>query len=154
MPLFRTTLALALVLSTASVFAADMPQSASGILQAQRELRTKLDNPTGEYSRFPTDAVARMKQAQDRIFRLLDGVTSVDQLDDAKKADLSSALDEVKAVLADNAGSRLVCRREARMGTNITEKRCETIADREARARQSQQDVSNMAGRGKYSEGH
>lgn len=143
---------LMLVTASASAFATDGPETANGIVQSQRELRSKLDAPSGEYSRFEPADVLRLRQAQDRIFALLGGITSLDQLDDAKKAQLAADLEAVRSIVAANAGNRLVCHREARIGTNITEKRCETVATREARARQSQQDVNSLAGRGRYSD--
>jgi len=115
------------------------------ILQTQHALRTKLDNPTGEYSRFSPDDLSKMRHAQDRIFQMLDGVTSLDQLKEDQKIALSNELDQVKATLTNNEGNRLICYRERRIGTNLLEKRCETVDEREARAHDSQQQMQDMA---------
>ena len=112
--------------------------TAPEILQTQHALRAKLDNPTGEYSRFSADDLATMRHAQDKVFRMLDGVSSLDQLNADQRTELSNALDEVRATLVQNAGSRLICYRERKTGTNLVEKRCETVEEREARARDSQ----------------
>ena len=146
----RTALLLVSLLAPAAAFAADVTDSPGEILQAQRTLRHKFDNPSSEYSKFAPDALKRMRDAQDRIFALLSGVRSIDQLDADKQAALATALNEVKTTLAANDGDRLVCRRETKMGTNISEKRCETVASREARARESQRDVGDMAQQGQY----
>lgn len=146
----RTALLFACLLGPATVLAADVTGSPSEILQAQRTLRNKLDKANGEYSKFAPDALQRMRGAQDRIFSLLSGVRSIEQLDAEKQAALAAALNEVRTTLAANDGDRLVCRHETKMGTNISEKRCETVASREARARESQRDVGDMAQQGQY----
>ena len=115
------------------------------ILHTQHALRTKLDNPTGEYSRFSPNDLATMRHAQDKIFLMLDGVTSLDQLKPDQKIELSNQLDQVKATLTNNEGNRLICYRERRIGTNLLEKRCETVDEREARAHDSQQQMQDMA---------
>ena len=115
------------------------------ILHTQHALRTKLDNPTGEYSKFSQDDLNKMRHAQDRIFQMLNGVTSLDQLKEDQKIALSNELDQVKATLTQNEGNRLICYREKRIGTNLLEKRCETVAEREAHARESQQQMMDMS---------
>lgn len=115
------------------------------ILHTQHALRTKLDNPTGEYSRFSQEDLSTMRHAQDRIFLMLDGVTSLDQLKEDQKIALSNDLDQVKATLTNNEGNRLICYREKRIGTNLLEKRCETVAERDARAHDAQQAMQDMA---------
>jgi hypothetical protein len=115
------------------------------ILHTQHALRTKLDNPTGEYSRFSPDDLNKMRRSQDKIFQMLDGVTSLDQLKEDQKIALSNELDQVKATLTQNEGNRLICYRERRIGTNLLEKRCQTVAEREASARQSQQQMMDMS---------
>lgn len=111
----------------------EAPQSVGEILQFQHALRTKLETPTGEYSRFDGNAIQRMERAQDKIFHMLAGVTSLDQLNADQKVDISNSLDEVKAVLLANDGNRMICHREHKIGSNLTERRCETVAAREVR---------------------
>ena len=131
-------LAFALLFATcaAPVLAAD--DTVPDILQAQHALRDKLDNPNGEYSRFSPDDLTKMRQAQDEIFRMLAGVTSLDQLKEDQKVALSDELDEVKAALARNDANRLVCHREQKPGTNLVAKVCETVQEREVRTRSSE----------------
>lgn len=143
---FRLSLALAasLFLCSAAAFAdstapqaQDAPQTVSEILTIQKDLRSKLDNPTGEYSRFNENDIAQMKRAQDSVFAMLSGVDSLDQLNLDQKTKLSNSLDEIKAILASNRENRLICYRERKTGTNLVEKRCETAAQREARAHEA-----------------
>lgn len=111
----------------------EAPQSVSEILQFQHALRARLETPSGEYSRLDETAIHKMEHAQDKIFQMLAGVTSLDQLNAEQKTDISNSLDEVKAVLLANEGNRVICHRERKTGTNLVERRCETVASREAR---------------------
>jgi len=136
-----------LALCAAPAFAADdgVDDTAPEILQTQHALRAKLDNPTGEYAHFSSGDLSKMRTAQDEVFHVLDGVTSLDQLNAQQKMELSNALDEIKATLAGNESQRLICHRERKIGTNIVEKRCETAAERELRARESEKDMMDMS---------
>ena len=145
--LFSTALAMGLLLSAgaASAFGdAQSPQTVGEILQVQHELRQNLDKPGGEYSRFSDGDIDQMKRAQDKVFQMLRGVGSLDQLNEGQKTDLSNSLDEIKSILLANKGNRLICRRERKTGTNITERHCETAAQREADARGSQNAIREL----------
>jgi len=124
---------------------ADQPQTVSEILTFQRNLRERLDKPYGEYSRFDQAALSHMKRAQDKVFAMLQGVSSLDQLSPNQKTDLSNSLDEIKATLLANEGSRQICHRERKTGSNMIELRCETVADREAHARDSREAMREIA---------
>jgi hypothetical protein len=125
--------------------AQDAPQTVSEILQFQKNLRSKLDNPTGEYSRFSEADIAKMKRAQDNVFVMLSGVDSLDQLNLDQKTNLSNSLDVIKATLLSDEGDRLICHRERKIGTNIVAKRCETVAERNQHAKESQEQMRQMA---------
>ena len=120
------------------------PQTVSEILHVQKDLRSKLDNPTGEYSHFSEADIAKMKRAQDSVFSMLSGVDSLDQLNLDQKTSLSNSLDMIKATLLSDEGNRLICYRERKIGTNIVTKRCETVAERNARAKEAAQGLRDM----------
>ncbi len=107
------------------------------ILQMQHALRAKLDNPKGEYSRFDTAAIRTMEGAQDTVFHMLDGVTSISQLNPGQRVELSNALDQVKATLLAQEGSRMICHIERKTGSNMAQRHCETVAQREANVRET-----------------
>lgn len=113
--------------------------TAPQILQMQHALRARLEMPSGEYSRYSPADIQKMEQAQDKIFAMLNGVTSLDQLSEVQKVELSNNLDQVKATLLANENNRLICHVEAKLGSHLTEKRCETVAQRQQRARDSQE---------------
>jgi len=150
----KTFVALGLLLASGLVFAADTApapapaepaQSVAEILSVQHGLRERLDRRNGEYARFDANAVSRMERAQDNVFAMLRGVTSIDQLNPDQRTALSNSLDEIKSILLANAGNRQVCHRERRTGSNLIELRCETVADREAHARDSAEAMRQMA---------
>jgi hypothetical protein len=108
------------------------------ILQMQHQIRTKLESRTGEYSRFDASQILKMETAQDTVFRLLDGVTSLDQLNETQRIEVSNALDQVKATLLANEGSRVICHMERKTGTNLTTRQCRTVAGRQADQEEAQ----------------
>jgi hypothetical protein len=146
-PFLALALGVSLALSAGAAFAQapEQPQTVSEILQFQHALRGKLDQPNGEYSRFDEGQIARMKHAQDNVFRMLSDVKSLDDLSENQKIEVSNSLDEVKAILLANEGNRLICYRERKTGTNLLTKRCETYADREAHARDSERAMRDMS---------
>jgi hypothetical protein len=146
-PFLALALGVSLALSAGAAFAQapEQPQTVSEILQFQHALRDKIDKPNGEYSRFDEGQIARMKTAQDNVFRMLSDVKSLDELSENQKIEVSNSLDEVKAILLANEGNRLICYRERKTGTNLLTKRCETYADREAHARDSERAMRDMS---------
>ena len=120
------------------------PQTVAEILHFQKDLRSKLDSPTGEYSRYSEADTAKMKRAQDSVFSMLSGVDSLDQLNLDQKTSLSNSLDVIKATLLSDEGNRLICHRERKLVTNIVSKRCETVADRNARAKEAAHGLREM----------
>lgn len=115
------------------------------ILQEQREIRAESERSTGAYARFGHGALDRMQRAQDRIFRLLDGVDSLEQLDGNQQAELFNSLEEVKAVLTENERDRQICRRERKTGTTLRQTRCATVAERDRIAEGARQWIGDPA---------
>lgn len=141
-------LGVSIAVSAGAAFAApqaDQPQSVAEILQIQHDLRDKLNKPSGEYSRFDEATISRMKHAQDNVFRMFSGITTLDQLSENQKVEVSNSLDEIKSILLANEGNRLICYRERKTGTNLLTKRCETYADRQAHARESEQTMRDLS---------
>lgn len=120
---------------------ANAPQSVADILQVQHALRDKLEARSGEYSKFDDSSVHRMEAAQDQVFHMLTGVSSLSQLSDDQKITLSNALDQVKATLLANEDNRLICHRERKTGTNLSTRVCKTVAQRNFDAEQSNYDI-------------
>jgi hypothetical protein len=146
-------LAVALACASGAAFAADpqpattpaaspqAPETVASILATQHGLRDRLERRSGEYSRFDDNAIRKMERAQDRVFEMLSGVDSLDQLNPTQRVDLSNALDEVKAVLLANENQRMICHMERRTGSNMITRRCETAEQREANARDANRQI-------------
>jgi len=106
--------------------AASIPE----ILQVQHALRAKLDAPGG-VANFDKGAVQQIETAQDHVFNLLEGKTSLDQLNDQQKVELSNSLQMIQATVLAQEGSRVICHVERKTGTHLATRRCETVADRD-----------------------
>jgi hypothetical protein len=118
-------------------------ESVADILATQHGLREHLEKRDGEYARYSSDSIRKMERAQDRIFQMLDGVTSLDQLNPGQRVALSNALDEVKATLLAKDDNRLICHIERKIGSNMMQRRCETAAQRQANAEEARREMMN-----------
>jgi len=149
-PVKTLVAALALAVVSSAAFAAETApaaptQSVAEILAVQHGLRDRLERHNGEYARFDANAVARMERAQDNVFAMLRGVDSLDQLSPNQRTELSNSLDEIKSILLANEANRQICHRERKTGSNLIELRCESVADREAHARDSAEAMRERA---------
>lgn len=127
----------------AATAAAPAQETVADILATQHGLREHLDKRDGEYARYSNDAIRKMERAQDKIFSMLTGVDSLDQLNQGQRVELSNALDEVKATLLAKDDSRLVCHMERRIGSNMIQRRCETVAQRQANADEARREIEH-----------
>lgn len=101
------------------------------ILLEQRQILNEVEKPTGKYSRFGDQAQRRLKAAQAKIFALLDGGRTLEQLGKDEQVELLNSVEEIKAIIANNQKDRLECWREPKLGTKLKVTRCETVATRE-----------------------
>lgn len=122
----------ALALGVAAFGALANAGKLSAILEQQREIRKQSEVSTGTYARFEPAELDRMHRAQDRIFQMLNGVNDIDQLDADRQAELLNAIEEVKAVIAQNEDDRQICRREHKLGSTMKQTVCATVAERRA----------------------
>lgn len=125
----RSLCAAAILLLASPVVLANASKPAL-ILQEQHQIREELENSDGAYARFQPRARERMFRAQETVFRLLEGVSSVEQLHPRQRTDLFNALQTIEAVIAANELDRQVCRREPKLGTHMRVTRCATVAER------------------------
>lgn len=124
---FCLTLLLVPLLASASFTATDTRR----ILTEQKDIRAESEQPMGKYSRFNDAARARLHRAQDTIFAILSEDKALEQLRKDQQVELMNAIEEVKAVLAENENDKLECWRERKTGTTMKVTRCETVAQRE-----------------------
>lgn len=101
------------------------------ILQQQREIRAESEHSTGTYARFGGETLDRMHSRQDEVFRLLDGKATVAELAPDEQVELFNALEEIKAIIAENDKNRQKCWREHKLGSTMKVTRCATLAELE-----------------------
>lgn len=125
--LFALSFLLVPLLASASFTTTDTRR----ILAEQKDIRAESEQPLGKYSRFNDAARARLHRAQDVIFAILSEGKALEQLSKDQQVDLMNAVEEVKAVLAENENDKLECWRERKTGSNMKVTMCETVAQRE-----------------------
>lgn len=123
---------LGLVLSLSTTAEAAFTASAVDtrqILAEQRQIHEDIEDPSGKYSRFDERAQAGLRDAQRRIFALLEGGRSLEQMSRQEQAELLNAVEQIKAILASNEEDRLQCWREKKIGSQMKITRCATVAE-------------------------
>lgn len=133
----KLNVVVAVVVSFAlSSFTAYASFTASGsdprqILREQNDVREEISRPMGKYSRFNESAQARIRRAQEVIFGILGEEKPIESLPKDQQVSLLNAVEEVKAVIANNQADKLQCWRERKTGTTLRTTRCATVAQRE-----------------------
>ncbi len=89
-PFAVAVLMLAAALPAGAAFTA-MGTDTRQILAEQKQIRDEIDSPRGKYSRFDDRAQAKLRKAQQRIFELLDGGRTLEQLNKDEQVDLLNA---------------------------------------------------------------
>lgn len=93
--------------------------------------------------------VAIVDARLDEMSKLLDGVDSVGELQDAQRVKLFNAQEEVNAILTERAGDRKICEHRPRLGSHRKEVHCETVAERRTRQSHTREKTRQMFGEAK-----
>ena len=101
------------------------------ILEQQHGIRDQMDRSNGTYARLDRSAKDRIRDQQDAVFALLDGVVSIEELAPTKQVTVFNALEDIKRVITDNRDAHQQCWRERRTGSSLPLTRCATVAERE-----------------------
>ena len=117
---------------------AEVPFRAGGSFQAQQQ-KVRADLQGGEvYSEISAGDRQRVVTALDRMSGLI-GEGSAESLSPESKAQVSSDQELVNTVLTKaRQDSRLICRREKSIGSQMTSSQCFTVAQRDRMKRDSQ----------------
>lgn len=99
------------------------------IMAEQRQIREDLEESSGRYSRFDEATQMRLRGEQSRIFSLLEGGRTLEQMNPQEQAALLNSVEQVKAILADNEDDMLKCWREKKIGSQMKITRCATLSE-------------------------
>lgn len=119
----------ACVLLFAAAFAAnaaDPVLRSDDILAQQREIRADMDAKTGRYVDMSRSTRKAILADQDRLAVLLEGKADTSQLDPSSLDEVVSLLASIDAAVNRTGGERLICTREARIGSNYMTRVCRT----------------------------
>jgi hypothetical protein len=117
-PLFAATSAQPVVIK-------DVPK----FLNYQRDLRDDMKKDP-KFKHVDNGSKEKVFAAQDTLFELLDGKSSIDQLSEAERVEAFNAQAQITAVLTDAELDRPVCKRERKIGSNRLETVCTTKRQR------------------------
>lgn len=118
----------ALMMSAPAVFAQTSSLRVTTVLAEQAQLRAELEAGSGRAAGISaakrTDLLARQKELLD----MLAGKKSARDLSDAQRNFAHDTLALIDAAVVDDDEDRLVCRREKTIGSNMTTRKCRTLA--------------------------
>lgn len=121
--LFTCLMLLAMAFDTG---AAEAVMRSEDILAQQREIRADIDARTGRYVDMPRSTRKAILADQDRLAELLEGKTDTSQLDPSGLDEVVSLLASINAAVTRTGDERLICTREARIGSNYLTRVCRT----------------------------
>jgi hypothetical protein len=87
----------------------------------------------GQYGRLTRGELTRITTARDTIARLLEGHDNAMELPPQERIELYNAQELITATINNDDKSRIVCLREARLGSRLSTTECLTVAEREIR---------------------
>ena len=109
---------LALSVALLAARAAPPVLRSDAVLAEQRALREALDQRAGRYGAMPSGSRERIIAAQATLSTLLAGTRDTDDLDPARRGQVFAALAAIDAGLGAPGEDQVVCRREAKTGSN------------------------------------
>ena len=121
--LFTCLLLLAMAFDTG---ATDPVLSSEYILAQQRVIRADMDARTDRYLDMPRSTRKAILADQARLAVLLEGKTDTSQLDPSSLDEVVSLLASIDAAVNRAGDERLICTREARIGSNFMTRVCRT----------------------------
>jgi hypothetical protein len=99
----------------------------------------------GPFAGLKEGQKARVRRLLADMARILDGVDSVERLSQHDAARLFNAQEEANAILTGRPmNERMVCKRERKLGTNLSHMNCQVIAERDQRRAIDGQAVRNL----------
>ena len=116
----------ALLAIVAAAKAADAPTRSADILAQQQTIRADMKAKRERYANLPRDAQKSVLADQEKLEKLLEGITNTSQLAPADQAEVRRLTARIEATIKNNQDERLVCTQEARTGSNYVTRVCRT----------------------------
>jgi hypothetical protein len=107
----------------------------SEIAAQQHALRDEINTGSGRYGALSSPTREKILASQDRLFALIDGAATTADLAPEDRKVVFATLDSITAALNDQGEEHVICKREARTGSNYMTRVCRTtrqIRDDEA----------------------
>lgn len=128
-------LGLALVASTAG---ATQPTRTDAIRSQQAQIKAGIEARTGVFKDLSTSLLEQLLAQQTVVLGLIEGKQTVDELDETQRRRLVAALASIDSVVNKSSEERMVCKMTKKIGSNMKERVCLTVAqmrEREEAAR-------------------
>ena len=142
---FPLAAALGLSLLCATVRADDTstPPDLVAIRAQQTELRAQVAADEDLYGHMDERQRQDLVSRQDRVLQLLDGKQSFDELNENDQLEVFNALEWIKGAVNDAQGQRMICTREAKVGSHRKVKVCKTAEQREREHEEAQRKLQH-----------
>ena len=98
----------------------------------------------GDYGRLKKGTLVRIEMARNRIGDLLAGHDSALELKPDERIELFNAQEMITAAIRSDDKNREVCKREMVTGSRLPKTECMTVAEREARRRNAQENTDKF----------
>jgi hypothetical protein len=98
----------------------------------------------GDYGRLKKGTIVRIEMARNRIGDLLAGHDSALELKPDERIELFNAQETITAAIRSDDKNREVCKREMVTGSRLPKTECMTVAEREARRRNAQENTDKF----------
>lgn len=125
--------AAALIVVSAPMLAAEAfaVKSMEDFLEYQYALRAAVESNEGRFAELAPVDRSKLVRAQDQIFRILDGKTSLKRLSERNRNSLYNAQHVVAAIVTKNDDNRSICRSTSDLGSHLGTVQCRTVAEAE-----------------------
>lgn len=100
------------------------------IHEQQTELHADAVAGKGQFKDMSNEDRADVVKRQGEVLALIEGKSSLDDLNDIEKVRAFNLLESIKATLVKNEDERVICERHKPAGSNMTQRVCATVAER------------------------
>lgn len=125
---FSASLLALLMLSAPVAFSQTKPLPVARLLVEQTQLRTELEQGRGRATRISPEKRTDLLSRQHELLVLLQDKQSARDLSPQQQVFAHETLALIEAAVEDGADERVVCRREKKLGSNMVERSCRTVA--------------------------